>query len=126
MLSRFTDFLTSDGEKPSRNRDTEFESVVSDRSELLIIWNNGWNCLFSALRDLQEEDLEKIVYIRNEGHTVTEAINRQLTHYAYHVGQIVYIGKMSADDNWQSLSIPKNDSLRYNAEKFSKNSKFKT
>ena len=119
MLSRWTDFLNSDGEKEWRNRDAEFENDISTREELLQKWNEGWACLFNALRPLQQEDLSKIIYIRNMGHTVTDAINRQLAHYAYHVGQIVYIARMRAKD-WKSLSIPKGQSQQYNKEKFAK------
>jgi len=119
MLSRWTDFLTSDGEKEWRNRDAEFEPEDNTREALMIKWNEGWNCLFQTLHELEEEDLEKIIYIRNQGHTVMEAINRQLAHYPYHVGQIVFIGKMLCDSTWQSLSIPKGNSTSYNAEKFS-------
>jgi len=119
MLSRWTDFLTTDGEKEWRNRDTEFENDIASREELLKKWNEGWQCLLNAIEPLTEADLEKIVYIRNMGHTVSEAINRQLAHYPYHVGQIVFIGKMVRDKQWHSLSIPKGDSATYNAEKFS-------
>lgn len=120
MLSRWTDFLTSDGEKESRNRDLEFENDILNRQELLDKWNAGWSCLLNAVNSLSNEDLEKIVYIRNMGHTVTEAINRQLAHYPYHIGQIVFIGKMINDQNWNPLSIPKGQSASYNADKFSK------
>jgi len=119
MLSRWTDFLTSDGEKEWRNRDAEFETEDKSREALLEKWNEGWSCLFNALHALKEEDVTKIIYIRNQGHTVMEAINRQLAHYPYHVGQIVFIGKMICDSRWQSLSIPKGNSANYNAEKFS-------
>jgi hypothetical protein len=117
MLSRFTDFLTTDGEKPWRNRDAEFESNFSDRKALLDYWNRGWICLLTTLGNLTEEQLEDIVYIRNEGHTVVEAINRQLAHYAYHIGQLVYIAKMAVHKEWQSLSIPRSKSNDYNAIK---------
>lgn len=120
MLSRWTDFLTTDGEKAWRNRDAEFDNDIADKAELLQKWNDGWDCLFNSLRPLQPEDLDKIIYIRNQGHTVIEAINRQLAHYPYHIGQIVFIGKMVQKENWQSLSIPKGNSNRYNAEKFAK------
>lgn len=120
MLSRWTDFLTTDGEKESRSRDAEFEGVVTSKAEVLDEWEAGWQCLFDALNSLTDNDLAQIVYIRNMGHTVTEAINRQLAHYPYHVGQIVFIGKMLADDKWQSLSIPRGNSTQYNAEKFAK------
>jgi hypothetical protein len=119
MLSRWTDFLTSDGEKEWRNRDNEFLNDIKSKSELLAKWNEGWQCLFDAIKPLTAADLSKIIYIRNQGHTVTEAINRQLAHYPYHVGQLVFIGKMLCNDNWKSLSIPKGDSKTYNDEKFS-------
>lgn len=119
MLSRWTDFLTSDGEKDWRNRDAEFEDTVKTRAELVEKWNEGWSCLFAALSSLKPEDLDKIIYIRNQGHTVMEAINRQLAHYPYHVGQIVFLGKMLSGSAWNSLSIPKGNSQSYNAEKFS-------
>lgn len=120
MLSRWTDFLTADGEKDWRNRDKEFEGLITTKEDVLDEWEQGWQCLFNALNSLTDNDLERIIYIRNMGHTVLEAINRQLAHYPYHVGQIVFIGKMLADDNWQSLSIPKGNSNQYNAEKFAK------
>lgn len=120
MLSRWTDFLTSDGEKEWRKRDEEFEGDIQAKEELLKKWNEGWECLFNAINTLSESDLSKTIYIRNQGHTVVEAINRQLAHYAYHVGQIVYCGKMIQGDKWQSLSIPKGKSKDYNKEKFSK------
>lgn len=119
MLSRFTDFLTDDGEKPWRNRDAEFEVAKDSREELLDQWNRAWDCMFSAIENLQDNDLDKLVYIRNQGHTVTEAILRQLAHYPYHVGQIVFLAKMQAD-NWQSLSIATGQSNQYNDEKFAK------
>ncbi|MDB5229757.1 MAG: hypothetical protein JWN76_562 [Chitinophagaceae bacterium] len=118
MLSRWTDFLRSDGEKEWRNRDAEFENDISGRDELLRLWNEGWQVFLNTLRSLRAEDLDKTIYIRNQGHTVVEAINRQLAHYPYHVGQIVYIGKMYAV-NWHSLSIAKGDSKQYNEHKFS-------
>ena len=118
MLSRFTDFLTTDGEKSWRNRDAEFEGHFSDRKALLNYWKKGWDCLFHTLSTLTEEQLENIVYIRNDGHTVVEAINRQLAHYPYHIGQIIYIAKMATDEKWKSLSIPRNRSNDYNNRKF--------
>lgn len=118
MLSRFTDFLTSDGEKSWRNRDEEFNNLQLPREVLMEKWELGWNTLLDTLRQLDEKDLETIVYIRNEGHTVMEAIIRQLTHYPYHVGQIIYIGKLWLDSNWVSLSIPRNQSKEYNENKF--------
>jgi hypothetical protein len=119
MLSRWTNFLTSDGEKPERNRDAEFENNIHTRLQLLAIWQQGWDCLFNTLNTLSENDLQKQIYIRNQAHTVTEAINRQLAHYPYHIGQMVYIGKMVCKNTWVSLSIPKGNSNTYNAEKFS-------
>ncbi len=120
MLSRWTDFLTTDGEKEWRNREAEFENDIATREELINKWEEGWNCLFNAIDGLTENDLDKIIYIRNQGHTVMEAINRQLAHYPYHVGQIVFLGKMLAENGWTSLSIPRGNSAAYNAEKFSK------
>ncbi len=119
MQSRWTDFLTTDGEKEWRKRDGEFENDIKSKKEVLEIWNQGWECLFNALNSITENDYDKLVYIRNQGHTITEAINRQLAHYPYHVGQIVFIGKMICDEKWTSLSIPKGNSNTYNAEKFS-------
>jgi hypothetical protein len=120
MLSRWTDFLTTDGEKEWRNRDAEFETNITNKQDLLAYWNSGWQCLFNSLEPLTSSDLDKIIYIRNEGHTVLEAINRQLAHYPYHVGQLVFLAKLLAADKWKSLSIPKNKSQEYNQEKFSK------
>lgn len=120
MLSRFTNFLTSDGEKEWRNRDKEFENVLKTKKELLDKWNTGWSCLEGTLKNLNDSDLEKLVYIRNMGHTVNEALNRQLAHYAYHIGQIVFIGRMIQGKDWQSLSIAKGQSKKYNAVKFAK------
>lgn len=120
MLSRWTDFLTTDGEKEWRNRDAEFENTINSKETLLEMWEEGWKCFFNALNLLNAEDLNRIIYIRNEGHTVLEAINRQLAHYPYHVGQIVFIGKMICNENWVSLSIPKGKSNLYNTGKFSK------
>ncbi len=130
MLSRWTDFLTSDGEKEWRKRDSEFDastplSAQHDKAELLKLWNAGWDCLFKALDELTPEHLAQIIYIRNEGHTVMEAINRQLAHYPYHVGQIVFYAKMLKKGEWTSLSIPKNKSNDYNSEKFSKEKSIK-
>lgn len=123
MFSRWTDLLTSDSEKPWRNRDQEFEDVKWTKDELNEKWVQAWQCLFDALNQLKDEDLDKIIYIRNQGHTVMEAINRQLAHYPYHIGQIVYIGKMIKNEEWNSLSIPKNQSDNYNAEKFEQEKK---
>lgn len=120
MLSRFTDFLTSDGEKSWRNRDSEFEQTFTSRDEIMAYWQKGWEKLLNTLNHLEQSDLEAIVYIRNEGHTITEAVNRQLAHYPYHIGQIVMIAKMLTGENWKSLSIPRNHSSDYNQDKFSK------
>lgn len=117
MLSRWTDFLTTDGEKSWRNRDGEFENDLVSKAEMLRLWEQGWQTLLDTLGTLSDKDLDRIVYIRNQGHTVMEAINRQLAHYPYHVGQIVYIGKMLAS-SWHSLSIPKGNSAVFNADKF--------
>ena len=119
MLSRWTDFLATDGEKPTRDRESEFVNDLKDRTDVLHKWNEGWMCVFNAVEALREDDLLKIIYIRNEGHTVTEAINRQVAHYAYHVGQIVFIGKMIKNEKWRSLSIPRGESEKFNNEKFS-------
>lgn len=118
MLSRWTDFLTSDGEKDWRNRDAEFENDIADKESLLNAWEAGWACLFAALDTVTPEKLNSIIYIRNEGHTVVEAINRQLAHYPYHVGQMVFFAKMLKQTAWDSLSIPRNNSAEYNAGKF--------
>jgi hypothetical protein len=120
MLSRWTDFLTSDGEKEWRQRDAEFENDIVGREELINKWNEGWRCLFSALDSLTPDDLSKEIYIRNEGHSVVEAINRQLAHYPYHVGQIVFIGKMACDTSWTSLTIPRGNSKAFNQDMFAK------
>jgi Protein of unknown function (DUF1572) len=113
MVSRWSDFLTSDGEKSYRNREQEFENNISSKQELITIWEKGWNILFETLNDLGEQDLLKYIYIRGESHTVLEAIERQMAHYAYHIGQIVYIGKQLKDENWESLSIPKGKTEEY-------------
>lgn len=114
MLSRWTNFLTEDGEKDWRQRDLEFEKVIKTKEELILKWDAGWDCLFNALNPLTNEDLEKTIYIRQEGLIVGDAINRQLAHYSYHVGQIVYLGKMQLGKHWVSLSIPKGNSTEYN------------
>lgn len=118
MLSRWTNFLTEDGEKSWRQRDDEFVNSYQNKSDMIVAWKKGWACLFDALNSIDETQLEDLIYIRNQGHTITEAINRQLSHYSYHVGQLVFIGKMIKGKNWQSLSIPKNTSESYNKQKF--------
>ena len=117
MCSRWTDFLTTDGEKDWRDRDAEFENDIHTREALLEKWDEGWAIFLGALQSLKEEDLGRIVYIRNQGHTVMEAINRQLAHYPYHIGQLVFIGKMCSQ-GWTSLSIPKGNSRQFNQDKF--------
>lgn len=113
MFSRWTDFLTTDGEKPNRNRDYEFViSPETTKDDMRDYWERGWQCVFDALDPLQIEDLEKRVYIRGEEHTVVQAINRQLMHYAYHIGQIVYLAKHFRATNWDSMSIPRNRSIK--------------
>lgn len=125
MLSRWTDFLTTDGEKEWRNRDDEFEMDIQTKEEVIQIWDKGWTCFLETLNNLQPEQLTSIIYIRNEGHTVVEAINRQLAHYPYHIGQIVFYAKMLKTTDWESLSIPKNKSNNYNSEKFAQKKQIK-
>ena len=120
MKSRWTDFLTSDGEKKWRNRDLEFELELKTKEELIVKWNQGWECLFVALNSINNSNFDTKIYIRNQTHSIVEAINRQIMHYAYHIGQIVYIGKMFKDNNWISLSVPKGKSEELNHQKFSK------
>lgn len=114
MRSRWTDFLTTDGEKPDRARDSEFIDPPVTRAELLSLWEEGWACVFRALEPLTDADMEREVLIRGEKHSVVQAINRQLAHYSYHVGQIVMLAKHYASDRWQSLSIPRNRSAEFN------------
>lgn len=114
MRSRWTDFLTTDGEKPDRHRDTEFESPATTRVELMRQWEAGWNCVFAALEPLSDADLTRTVTIRTEPHSVMQAINRQIAHYSYHVGQIVYLAKHFASDHWKALTIPKRKSAEFN------------
>lgn len=121
MQSRWTDFLTSDGEKEWRNRDTEFEEDASTKAEALLLWEKGWACLFNAIEPLAAEDLGRIVHIRGEAHSVMEAINRQIAHYSYHVGQIVYIAKACRSAQWQTLSIAKGSSGAFNDNMTGKN-----
>jgi hypothetical protein len=113
MLSRFTDFLTTDGEKPDRNRDGEFIDDLTSRIALMEFWNSGWTCVLKALESLTEEDLLKTIYIRKEPHTVVRALQRQLVHYAYHCGQIVYLAKQIKAGEFKTLSIPKGESARF-------------
>ncbi len=113
MLSRWTNFLTEDGEKEWRKRDAEFELQKISKQDLLSFWNEGWKCLLDTLESLQPEDLTKTITIRTEPLTVYDAILRQLAHYPYHVGQIVYLGRMVRNEHWTSLSIPKGNSAQY-------------
>jgi len=119
MLSRWTGFLHSDGEKEWRQREAEFDNDLTGRAEIMAKWEEGWSCFLNALRSLTPDDLSRIVYIRNQGHTVMEAVNRQFAHYPYHVGQIVFLAKALVRQPWQSLSIPRGGTAAYNAEKFS-------
>ena len=120
MMSRWTDFLNTDGEKEWRKREEEFDNDLTDRETILRHWDEGWTCCFNALKSLKPEDLQRIIYIRNEGHTVSEAINRQLAHYPYHVGQIVFLAKALAANGWESLSIPRGGTKTFNDEKFAR------
>jgi uncharacterized damage-inducible protein DinB len=117
MRSRWTDFLTTDGEKPDRHRDTEFEDPPTTRAELLTTWERGWKCLFDALEALTDEDLTRTVTIRTEPHSVMQAINRQIAHYCYHVGQIAYLAKHFATKSgkWTALTVPRKKSAGFNA-----------
>ena len=115
MLSRWTDFLTTDGEKPERDRDMEFVMLPqTTKAEMIAYWDKGWQCTFDAVQPLKPENLMRRVTIRGQDHTVVQAINRQLAHYAYHVGQIVYLAKHFKASDWQSLSVPKNKSAEFN------------
>ena len=117
MLSRWTDFLTSDGEKPNRDRDMEFVMLPeTTRAEMIAYWERGWQAVFDAVEGLAPDDLMRIVKIRGQDHTVVQAINRQVAHYAYHVGQIVYLAKHFKSSEWQTLSVPKNRSAEFNAK----------
>jgi hypothetical protein len=120
MISRFTDFQTSDGEKAWRDRETEFENSLKTKAEMSAYWEKGWSTLFEAITPLEESDLAKIVYIRNEGHTILEALQRQLGHYAYHVGQIVFLAKHFQNESWDYLSIPPGESELFFKKKMEK------
>jgi uncharacterized damage-inducible protein DinB len=115
MRSRWRDFLSTDGEKPDRHRDTEFEAPPRTRTEILALWEAGWKCVFEALAPLTDADLSRNVMIRNEPHSVMQAINRQIAHYSYHTGQIVYLAKHFAGDKWTSLTVPRGESAEFNA-----------
>jgi hypothetical protein len=114
MRSRFTDFLTSDGEKPGRDRDAEFEDPPGSRAELMALWEEGWQCVFTTIEPITEEDLQRSITIRGEAHSVMQAINRQVAHYSYHCGQIVLLAKHFKSDQWQTLSIPRRKSAEFN------------
>ena len=114
MRSRWTDFLLSDGEKPDRNRDTEFENPPATREALMALWEQGWGCLFEALEPLTDADLARTIAIRGEAHSVTQAINRQLAHYPYHCGQIVFLAKHLNHAGWKSLTVPRGKSQEFN------------
>ena len=117
MISRWTDFLTTDGEKPERNRDLEFVMLPeTSKDDMLAYWERGWQCVFDAVEPLKPEDLMRTIRVRGQDHTVVQAINRQLAHYAYHVGQIVFLAKHFKSSDWQSLSVPKNRSAEFNAQ----------
>jgi len=121
MMSRWTDFLSTDGEKDFRQRDQEFESIIKTEAQMLHKWEEGWATVMQAIDSLNPDNIDTVVYIRNQGHTIVEAAQRQLCHYAYHVGQIVFYAKVLKEDGaFTSLSIPKGDSKKYNQEKFSK------
>jgi len=123
MLSRWTNFLSTDGEKDWRDRDGEFENDLGSQKELMLSWNKGWDCLFNTLDSLQATDLQKTIYIRNSSHSVSEALNRQLAHYASHVGQIVFLAKLVTKEKWQSLSIEKGASKSFNKAIIAKNNR---
>jgi hypothetical protein len=110
MRSRWTDFLTSDGEKPDRNRDSEFEDPPRTRDEVMRVWEQGWDCVFRSLAELDDSHLGERILIRGEAHSVMQAVNRQLCHYSYHVGQIVFLAKQLAGGNWSSLTVPRGKS----------------
>jgi hypothetical protein len=114
MRSRWSDFLTTDGEKPNRNRDTEFEAPPATRAELLALWESGWSCVFAAIQPLTDADLTRTITIRGEAHSVLQAINRQLAHYPHHIGQIVLLSKHFARNRWQTLSVPRHGSADFN------------
>jgi len=114
MRSRWTDFITTDGEKPDRNRDTEFVAPPATRDELMQLWNRGWAVVFSALEPLSDSDLTRKVTIRGEPHSVMQAINRQIAHYAYHCGQIAFLAKHFKSSDWKSLTVPRNRSAEFN------------
>jgi hypothetical protein len=116
MRSRWTDFLTTDGEKPDRNRDSEFMEPPSNREELMKWWESGWMCVFSALEPLSSEDMTRTVFIRGEAHSVMQAISRKIAHYAYHCGQIVFLAKHFQHSQWKSPTVPRGQSSKFNQQ----------
>jgi len=116
MRSRWSDFLASDGEKPDRDRDSEFEAPPKSRAELTTMWESGWQLMFDALAPLTDADLSRTAYIRTEAHSVMQTIHRQLAHYSYHIGQIVYLAKHFAGPDWSALTIPRRKSAEFNAK----------
>jgi len=121
MLSRWTNFLTEDGEKDWRNRETEFEAPYSTKAEMLAAWETGWSCLFNAMESINRSNMDKQVFIRGQAHTITQALLRQLAHYPSHIGQIMFLGKSIKGTQWQSLSIPKGESEAFNKKMFNTN-----
>ncbi len=119
MLSRWTNFLTEDGEKSWRNRDQEFENNFKTKQEVIEYWEKGWSCLNNALEQITDENINSTIYIRGEAHSVLDAVLRQLAHYPYHIGQIIYIAKMLKNEDWKTLSIAKNKSAEFNNKMFS-------
>lgn len=115
MLSRWTNFLTEDGEKSWRNRDEEFVNTFKNKQEVLEYWEQGWKCFFNALDQINDENLSSTIYIRGEAHSVIDAVFRQLAHYPYHIGQIVFIAKMIKNEDWETLSIARNKSQEFNS-----------
>jgi len=116
MRSRWTGFPESDGEKPDRNRDTEFETPPATRAEVMAMWDAGWACMFAALEPLTDADLSRRTFIRGEPHSILQAINRQIAHYSYHVGQIVFLAKHLQSAQWKSLSVPRGGSAGFNKD----------
>ena len=114
MISRWTNFLTEDGEKPWRNRDSEFSNSLKNKTDVIELWENGWRVFLDALSEINEQNLESTIYIRGEAHSVLDAVNRQLAHYPYHIGQMVYIAKMLKNNDWKTLSIARNTSEDFN------------
>lgn len=120
MISRWTNFRTEDGEKPWRNRESEFNDDIATRKELLGHWEKGWDVLFNSLNSIENDEINQLIYIRNEGHTILEAVERHLAHVAYHTGQIVMLAKWMRGESWETLTIPKGKTEEFNQEKFSK------